>query len=905
MTRVLLVFLLVLSAQPTLPPPSEEDLSIHALLQAVETAISTTNRSTWMDLLSQNADRDASAEFFAAMVPQGVTRAVLRERDRMPLAGALPGEGYRLVVEVFIETGARARVSTWRVDIRRPRESTERQPWRVLSHEKISSVDGLHRLELHPEKQFAARQLVVRSVDFELRMTTGDVFVAETAEGVTGMVLIGEGTMSFTPTPAEERGQVRLYAGTDTLETPFSAAYVRLNPWEFEHQLKNEMLVAAERDARQYRRAQLIFNDEVDKSFSLDLQDLSRDNWSLLPQAGDFLAEVRTRRFGVLTFARAASEAEDVTLFHRERRRNISVYASEMKLSSRGRFFNEDDLVEYDVLDYEIDAAFHPSREWLDGRARIKLRVRAYALAALTLRLGSEFNVASVTSEELGRLLFIRVRNQNSVVINLPSPVPRDMELTLTVVYSGRAQRQSVNEESIVQEGRGPQREDMPFLPPEPNWLLSNRNHWYPQAQVTDYATATMRITVPTEFSVVATGVSAGASTTPAPAGSQESRTVYTFRAQQPVRYLSLVVSRFFRIDAATVALDIVPPAIAATPANTRTKPALPPPGSRNTVVIAIEANKRQESRAREMMGTAAEILRFYASTVGDAPYDAMTIAMVENQVPGGHSPGYFAIINNPLPATPFTRRNDPASFNNFPEFFVAHELAHQWWGQAVGWKNYHEQWLSEGFAQYFAALYAKERRGETVFRDVIRQFRRWALDESDQGAIYLGYRLGHIKNDSRIFRALVYNKGAGVLHMLRRMLGDEVFFRGVRRFYTANRFKKAGTEDLQRAMEQESGRALDRFFQRWIYESGIPRVRYSTFVDGQELVVRFDQTPPADAPLYDIPVTVTAQFADKTVEEIVVIADAIVEKRIPLSGTPKTVDVNLDGAALAIFEKR
>ena len=152
---------------------------------------------------------------------------------------------------------------------------------------------------------------------------------------------------------------------------------------------------------------------------------------------------------------------------------------------------------------------------------------------------------------------------------------------------------------------------------------------------------------------------------------------------------------------------------------------------------------------------------------------------MVEDELPGGHAPGYFTMINTPPPITPFNWRNDPASFQGFPEFFMAHEMAHQWFGQAVGWKNYHEQWLSEGFAQYFAALYARERRGEGTFRDILRQFRRWAIEDSDQGPVYLGYRLGHIKNETRVFRALVYNKGAAVLHMLRGLVGDDALLRG------------------------------------------------------------------------------------------------------------------------------
>ena len=84
------------------------------------------------------------------------------------------------------------------------------------------------------------------------------------------------------------------------------------------------------------------------------------------------------------------------------------------------------------------------------------------------------------------------------------------------------------------------------------------------------------------------------------------------------------------------------------------------------------------------------------------------------------------------------------------------------------------------------------------MFDGIIRSMSRWAVSTSDQGAVYLGYRLGHIKNDGRILRALVYNKGAMVLHMLRRLVGDEVFFRALRRFYDSYRFQKAGTDELR-----------------------------------------------------------------------------------------------------------
>src|SRR5206468_1692471 len=101
--------------------------------------------------------------------------------------------------------------------------------------------------------------------------------------------------------------------------------------------------------------------------------------------------------------------------------------------------------------------------------------------------------------------------------------------------------------------------------------------------------------------------------------------------------------------------------------------------------------------------------------------YQGLALGVVEGALPGGHSPAYFVMLTQPLPGTPITWRNDPASFKGFPEFFLAHETAHQWWGQAVGWCNYHEQWLSEGFAQYFAVLYGQHRHSEETFASIMR----------------------------------------------------------------------------------------------------------------------------------------------------------------------------------------
>jgi aminopeptidase N len=294
--------------------------------------------------------------------------------------------------------------------------------------------------------------------------------------------------------------------------------------------------------------------------------------------------------------------------------------------------------------------------------------------------------------------------------------------------------------------------------------------------------------------------------------------------------------------------------------------------------------------------------MQFYATLMQDAPYATLTVGMVEQDLPGGHSPAYVAVLNNPPPNSPLVWRNDPAAFTGFEEFFAAHELAHQWWGQAVGWKNYHEQWLSEGFAQYFSALDAQKVRGDGAFVDMLRQFRRWAINESEEGPVYLGYRLGHIKGDNRVFRALVYNKGAAVLHMLRRLVGDDAFFAGLRRFYNEMKFQKAGTHDLQLAMEAESGKSLARFFDRWIYGAEIPRLHYESSVEPGYVTVRFEQR---GATLFDVPVTVSLLYTDGRAEDVVVpVVDKTTEQRIPVNGTVRQVQVNRDSAALAQFDE-
>ena len=868
---IVLAILLPSAAAAAQSAQREEPDGVTQLVLAIEKAVETGDGQAIRARISPNVRPAIVSEFVQSLTFPKATRSAVKERDRAVTADG----GVRLLIETFTERSGEGRVASWRLDAQ---PSTSGGPWTVAGIERLTIVNGLFRLALDTSTEYVVQNLVVRAPDLTLTLPSGSAFVARTPDGPTAVVLVGRGRMQFAPRQEAEQGQIRIFAGDEVLSGDFTAVFIRLNPAEFDSRFSAASLKGRPADVRRARRATQVFDTYVARSFQIDLNDLSTFDWSLVPSLSDVVAEIVTSRFGSLTYARSASEPEDISFFDRRRHRNIAVYASEEKLAARGRFFSEDDRVEYDVTSYEIEASFAPERSWIEGSARLSLRTRSPYVSTLTVRLAEPLVVRSVSSPQFGRLLHLRVIGQNNVLIGLPSTIVAQTDLDIVISYGGRLPPQSVEREAVtVQQERIA--EDQIQIPVEPQHMYSNRSYWYPQAPVTDYATAKLTLNVPGDLDVVASGTQAGAATMLPAAPGQRARKRYVFETTKPTRYLAVLISR----------LQLNTPA-----------PLLLTDDSQ-PLTLTVAANPRQVSKTRSHGAKAADILTFYASLLDDAPYESFTLALTENETPGGHSPAYFALLNQPVPLSPFVWTNDPVSFPSYPSFFIAHEIAHQWWGQAVGWKNYHEQWLSEGFAQYFAALYAERERGPEQFGNVLRQMRKWAIDLSPQGPVYLGYRLGHIRGEGRTFRALVYNKGAMVLHMLRRLVGDEAFFAGLREFYTTWRYRKAGTDDFRIAMEKTSGRSLERFFDRWIFGSQIPEVQFSSRVSGSELHVRFAQK----GDVFDVPITVTIGYDDGRSEDVVVaVVEREIQRVIPLKGSVRSVDANKDGAALAEIKR-
>lgn len=872
------------SSQQSAQRPMQAD-GVVRLLADLENALSGNNIDDFRRLTASTIAPAESSMFAGASFAPGQDFAAVRERDRRPT-----GPGFLVLVEMLLGRGKVGRIATWQLLVQ-PNELDG--TFEIASATPVASVDGLVQLDLDLTQQFNVHDVTFTAPGLSVRLESGVAFLGRVADGNTAIVFRGKGEMLFNPADPAEQVQIRAFCGQPAIEAPLEAFFLRLSPQEFDARIAASQLTPMPVNPGDVARARQLFNDYARRSYTLNLGDLTSDRWSLLPPAGDVLAELRTRRHGNLTYVRSGDDAEDVSLFDRQRGRNISVYASPERLATRGQFYSEDDATSYDVEHYAIDVKFDPERDWVSGRGSLRLRTKVDGLATLSLKLAESLTVSSISSPELGRVLALRVQGQSGVLVSLPRALPRGSALVLDVFYSGRLPAQSIEREAILVEGQvqgAPNPTGMQdiVIPPEPRFLYSNRTFWYPQAMVTDFATAAIQVTVPAQFQVVASGTLVNSTVTAVTEGAgrggdSRAERVVQFLADRPLRYVAAIISRFVPVGS----IPVTAPAVAGSRLRTASD-------VDSTVGVDVVATPRLLRSNRSLPDRVADIVAFYSKTIGEAPYPNFTLATLDAELPSGHSPAYFAIWNQPTLPTTLSWRDDPVALNGHPFFFLAHEVAHQWWGQAIGWKNYHEQWLSEGLAQYFAAMYAAQDRGPEVERQLFSQMRTSAMDLSRHGPVHLGYRLGHVQGDGRIFRGLVYNKSAVVLHMLQRLIGPEAFNSGLQRFYRTHRYQKVGTDDLRAAFEAEAGVSLTRFFDRWVLGFTLPEARLSWRMDpdGAHVFIRVEQT----GDTFDFPLLVTMQFANgQTGFAPLRVTSAVHEVRLPVPARVRQLDARDD----------
>jgi len=232
------------------------------------------------------------------------------------------------------------------------------------------------------------------------------------------------------------------------------------------------------------------------------------------------------------------------------------------------------------------------------------------------------------------------------------------------------------------------------------------------------------------------------------------------------------------------------------------------------------------------------DMVKFFERVTGIAyPFDKYAQVAVQNFIYGGMENTTATVMNQR------TLHDASLDLTYSTEGLIAHELAHQWWGDMVTCREWSHLWLNEGFATYYQGLYREYHDGEDAFRYEMHTRHQTVVDRDQRKPrpiVTDFYNRQGARNNANI-----YVKGSSVLHMLRFLLGDAEYNASIRRYAMRNQYGPVETSDLAKAIKDETGQNLDWFFEQWVYLAGHPdfHVRHTYDAKTSELTVRVEQT--------------------------------------------------------------
>ena len=279
---------------------------------------------------------------------------------------------------------------------------------------------------------------------------------------------------------------------------------------------------------------------------------------------------------------------------------------------------------------------------------------------------------------------------------------------------------------------------------------------------------------------------------------------------------------------------------------------------------------------AQNAMSSFPDAMAYFTEIFGDYPF--------KNEKYGMTQLGYYGAIEN---QTNTIINNLSSSYFNT----AVHELAHQWFGDMITCANWHHGWLNEGFATYAAVLYQEHIYGTETYQNAMED-----LEYYNSGTVYLQ----EDTDPFNIFVAIIYYKGAYVLHMLRGIMGDEAFFTAIHAYAENGNFTfgNASTEDFQAVCETYYEGSLEAFFDQWIYDEYYPIYHYNYTYNSstQELGLAILQVQNMQGwrPVFEMPMQIKISFSDGS-DSLLVIPNSDQLQSYYFTMEKEVTDVTLD----------
>ena len=509
---------------------------------------------------------------------------------------------------------------------------------------------------------------------------------------------------------------------------------------------------------------------------------------------------------------------------------------------------------EVDILHLAIDVTPDFQQRSVEGKVTLRFRPIAKPLQELRLD-GIDLTVLSATSTE--KIMGYQATDKN-VIITFEQPIAPDKEATVAVSYRATPEKGLYFRTPQM----GYKAEDMHL------WTQGEpieARHWYPSFDApNEKFTSEVTCRVPEGMVVLSNGKLISEEKT---AGS-DLVAVRWLQDKPHVNYLiSLVAGHLKKIE-----------------------------DRYKDIPLAFYTPASQIEQAASSFKDTKDMMGFFEQEIGvPYPWAKYYQVCVDDFGWGGMENTSITTLND---RTLFT---DATENIHSSQGLVAHELAHQWFGDLVTCKDWSHIWLNEGFATYYERLYDGHKNGrDSMLYGLYQSAKQITNFRNETNSIVR--RNYNVPED--VFGYLAYPKGSWVLHMLRSQLGEELYRRCIKTYLERHQFETAVTEDLNAIIEELSGRSFDQFFDQWVYHTGAPELAVSYSWDEKNKLARVsisqNQKLSEHVLLFNFPLTVRFKTKSGNVDRQITVKEKAEDFYFPLSQAPEIVRIDPEFTVLA-----
>lgn len=676
-----------------------------------------------------------------------------------------------------------------------------------VSYQEV--YDQLMNLELDPEQVAEVHEpLAFRRDVGSFILKEGELVICKPVEGrQCALFFSGNGTFSFTPSTEVEKKQLYRFYETETLEEDFKQLFIffadsTLQEFQERVTFGKGRIPSEAKDGVQY--AVKYLSQKRGKQFDHQIMKTILDN-----EKNDFFyAHFSDRKTEPLFFEINPFEEEEVRFMRRLKGPSfyyfpelINQFHRQEDYADRGHLKDEDKSTLH-IKKYKIDCSLEGSSLKFSANTEFDFESNKDGQNWLYFFLFDELEVDSLFWGDGRKATFIREKDSPFLWVKCIYPLQKGETQKLRLHYHGK------------------------LIDRQRDWFyIKSPRNWYPKDDGSrNLAEFDITYHVPKDFQFASAGDLVSRET----AGD-----VVTSRwvSPRPIANASFNIGFF---EERRVENDSIPPITIYMAATGHLELAHS---------LAAQGIGSGTNMLEKVSKDVASSVQLFQNTFGKAPDNHF----YATEIPYLHGEAFPGLIH--LTWQTFMIDSD----NGDNETFRAHETAHQWWGIGVGFKTYHDQWLSEAFAEYCGWWYyhqtvKKKEKDDKKFykfleerRKEITGNREYFLGKGKKaGPIWLGYRTLSTETQGD-YRLIIYKKGAWVLHMLRSMyldletMSDDRFKELLRGFYQKYAGGQVSTEDFAAFAEEHLGEDLDWFFKQWVYGMDFPQYRFSYTINKTE----------------------------------------------------------------------